>query len=70
MSQEGIMTESKTQETESEFHTETVPENFMPTQEQINILAQRIMPEIKILFADIQIHEEFEKWQIERDMTR
>ncbi|MDR2570576.1 MAG: hypothetical protein LBD23_09800 [Oscillospiraceae bacterium] len=63
------MTESKAQETESEFHTETIPENFIPTQEQINLLAQRIMPEIKILFADIQIQEEFEKWQNEKRIT-
>jgi hypothetical protein len=46
-----------------ELHTETVPAGFTPTQEQIDALARRMMPEIKKFFADEQIQKEFIEWQ-------
>jgi hypothetical protein len=36
---------------------------FTPTQEQIDTLARRLMPEIKKYFADEQIQKEFAEWQ-------
>jgi len=43
--------------------TETVPAIFSPTQEQIDALARRLIPEIKRFFADEQIQKEYAKWQ-------
>ena len=56
----------KSQKPTQTLHTETVPANFAPTQEQIDALARRIMPEIKKFFADDLIRQEFSKWQEER----
>jgi predicted ABC-type transport system involved in lysophospholipase L1 biosynthesis ATPase subunit len=50
-----------------EIKTKTIPENFAPTDEQIFALARRLAPEIKTLFADELIQQEFEKWQKEQD---
>ena len=36
---------------------------FVPTQEQIDALARRLMPEIKRFYADTQIQKEFAEWQ-------
>ena len=44
------------------LHTESFPGGFTPTQEQIDDLARRMMPEIKRFFADEQIQREFEEW--------
>ena len=43
--------------------TTTVPDGFTPTQEQIDALARRLMPEIKRFFADTQIQQEFAEWK-------
>jgi len=43
--------------------TETVPAEIVPTQEQIDALARRLMPEIKKFFADEQVQQEFARWQ-------
>ena len=45
------------------LRTETVPTGFTPTQEQIDMLARRLMPEIKKFFADNIIQQEFNEWQ-------
>ena len=45
------------------LQTKTIPANFTPTQEQIDALARRFMPEIKKFFADEQVQREFAEWQ-------
>ena len=45
------------------LHTETFLTDFVPTQEQIETLARRMMPEIKKFFADEQIQREFAEWK-------
>ncbi len=42
---------------------QAIPANFAPSQEQIEALARRLMPEIKKLFADERIQKEFAAWQ-------
>jgi hypothetical protein len=49
------------------LHIKTIPAGFTPTQEQIDTLARRFMPEIKKFFADEQVQREFAEWQ-ERQM--
>jgi len=49
------------------LQTRTVPDDFAPTQEQIDALARRLMPEIKKLFVDEQIQQEFAEWQGRQD---
>ena len=41
----------------------TNPVVFIPTQEQIDTLARRLMPEIKRFFVDPQIRKDFDDWQ-------
>jgi len=36
---------------------------FVPSREQIDALACRLMPEIKKFFADEQVQQEFVRWQ-------
>jgi len=36
---------------------------FTPSQEQIDTLAHRLMPEIKKYFANEQVQRDFEKWK-------
>ena len=45
------------------LHTSTVPDDFTPTQEQIDALARRLMPEIMKLFVDEQTQQEYAEWQ-------
>ena len=42
---------------------ETVPADIVPTQEQIDALARRLMPEIKKFFADEHVQQAFARWQ-------
>ena len=42
---------------------DTVPAAFVPSQEQIDAFALRLMPEIKKFFADETVRQEFAKWQ-------
>jgi hypothetical protein len=42
---------------------DTVPTAFVPSQEQIDAFARRLMPEIKKFFADENIRQEFIEWQ-------
>jgi hypothetical protein len=53
----------KSQKPTQTLHTETVPDVFTPSQEQITALARRMIPEIKKFFADNLIRQEFSKWQ-------
>ena len=46
-----------------DLQTETIPTDFTPTQEQLDALARRLMPEIKKFFADEQIQKEFAAWR-------
>ena len=48
--------------TASPMATETIPAGFTPSQEQIDALTRRLMPEIKRFFDDEQIQKEFAKW--------
>ncbi len=41
---------------------EALPENFIPSQEQIEMLARRMIPEIKRFFADEEVQHEFSRW--------
>ena len=43
--------------------SETVPAEIVPSQEQIDALARRLMPEIKKFFADEHVQQEFARWQ-------
>jgi hypothetical protein len=49
--------------TTPELHTVTIPADFTPSDEQIDALARRFMPEIKKFFADEQVQREFADWQ-------
>jgi len=51
------------QVTNPELQTDTVPINFVPSTEQINAIARRMIPELKQLFADKQVQKEFAEWQ-------
>lgn len=42
------------------------PANFAPTDDQIDAMARRLMPEIKRFFADESIQREFEAWKKRR----
>ena len=61
---------SESRKTDTEIKTETVPENFAPTQEQIYALARRLAPEIKTLFTDELIQQEFAKWKEKQDAAK
>ena len=52
------------------LHTETIPTDFVPTQEQLETLARRMMPEIKKFFADEQIQREFAEWKERQDTDK
>ena len=54
---------TKSPNTTPPFRTETVPADFAPTQDQIDALARRLMPEIKKFFADEQVQQEFAEWK-------
>ena len=53
----------KTSNTTPELHTVTIPADFTPSDEQIDALARRFVPEIKRFFADEQIQKEFDEWK-------
>ena len=53
----------KPRETNSKPTNGSGPNNFAPSDEQIDALARRLMPEIKRFFADEQIQQEFADWQ-------
>ena len=53
----------KSEKSKPVLRTETLPAEFVPTQKQIEMLARRIMPEIKKFFADEQIQREFADWK-------
>ena len=53
----------KPRKTNTAPSAETVPAEIVPTHEQIDALARRLMPEIKRFFADEQVQQEFAKWQ-------
>ena len=55
----------KNTKTAPDLHIETDVNEFTPTQTQIDMIARRLMPEIKKYFADEQIQDEFAKWQEE-----
>ena len=59
---------NKARKTEATELNNTMPNGFVPTQEQIDALARRLMPEIKRFFADSQIQQEFTEW-IEKHQT-
>jgi hypothetical protein len=49
--------------TTPDLHTVIIPSDFTPSDEQINDLARRLMPEIKRFFADDEIQREFAEWK-------
>ena len=53
----------KSRKPEPILQTETEPIDYTPTQSQIDMLARRLMPEIKKFFADENIQKEFAEWQ-------
>ncbi|MCL2578515.1 MAG: hypothetical protein FWE32_00610 [Oscillospiraceae bacterium] len=52
--------------TTPELHTEASPNNFGPTEEQIDAFARRMLPVLQQFFADEQIQQEFTQWQSEQ----
>ena len=58
----------KARKTEVTEQNNMIPDGFVPTQEQIDALARRLMPEIKRFFADSQIQQEFTEW-LEKQQT-
>lgn len=48
------------------LRTEIIPAGFTPSNEQIDALARRLMPEIKKYFADEQVQKEFAEWQAKK----
>ena len=57
-------------ETASKIVTEATPACLMPSDDQIESLARRMMPEIKRFFADEQILKEFARWQERRSSEK
>ena len=51
-----------TSSTTPDLTTEIIPTGFTPSQEQLDDLARRLMPEIKKYFADGQVQAEFAAW--------
>ena len=49
--------------TTPELQPVIIPAGFTPSDEQIDALARRLMPEIKRFFADDEIQREFAEWQ-------
>jgi hypothetical protein len=49
--------------TTPELQAIIIPNDFTPSDEQINDLARRFMPEIKRFYADDEIQREFAEWQ-------
>ena len=49
---------------------EMLPTGFSPSQDQIETLARRLMPEIIKFFADGQVQEEFAQWQERRSADK
>ena len=49
--------------TTPELHPVIIPADFIPSDEQIDALARRFMPEIKRFFADDEIQREFAEWK-------
>jgi len=49
---------------------QVIPADFTPSQDQIDALASRMMPEIKRFFADEQIQREFTAWQAKQDIGK
>ena len=47
----------------SNISTISTNDKFVPTQEQIDALSLRLLPEIKKFFADKQIQNEFIAWK-------
>ena len=56
--------------TTPKLHVETDIADFTPTQEQIDALARRLMPEIKKFFADEQVRREFTEWQAKHNADK
>ena len=57
----------KTMRTEPAIDHKVVPGDIAPSEEQIDALARRLMPEVLKYFADEQIRQEFIKWQNKKD---
>jgi hypothetical protein len=49
--------------TTPELHPVIIPADFTPSDEQIDALARRFVPEIKRFFADDEIQREFAEWK-------
>ena len=58
---------SKPRKTNTISSADTVLADMVPTDEQIDMLARRLMPEIKRFFADEQVQQEFARWQEMKD---
>ena len=54
---------NKPRKTNTMPNAETVLSYIVPTEDQIDMLARRLMPELKRFFADEQVQQEFAKWQ-------
>ena len=68
--QEDIVYMAKSPKTAPSQHSKPIPAIFTPTQEQMDTLARRLMPEIKKFFADEQIQKEFTEWQERQNASK
>jgi len=53
----------KPQKINTALYNESISTDIATSQEQIDALARRLMPEIKKYFADEQVQQEFAIWQ-------
>ena len=60
----------KTRKTEATEQNNAIPNGFVPTHEQIDMLARRLMPEIKRFFTDSQIQQKFTEWLEKQQMDK
>ena len=60
---------SKPRKTNTIPSAKIVPADIVPTKEQIDALARRLMPEIKKFFADEQVQQEFARWQEKKEVA-
>jgi len=44
-----------------------IPADYTPTQDQLDALARRLMPEIKKFFANEDVQREFAEWKARQD---
>ena len=60
----------KAREAIPELNSESNSAVFVPSEEQTDALARRLMPEIKKYLSNEQIQQEFAQWKGKQDSTK